>query len=124
MAEYLVAPLEEPEWVLEVDEFAEALRARWPGVRVGLGSVEGSSVVLEAVVPLEPAPRELGVALSGTRQAVSLDPADAEAAAEFALWMAESVLPGRGLHLIEASSYRTVELTPGMTPEVLLDALG
>ncbi|WP_405060274.1 hypothetical protein OG474_01170 [Kribbella sp. NBC_01505] len=123
MAEYLVAPLEEPDWALEVDDFADALQGRWPGVRVGRGSVEGSTMALEALVPLEPAPRELGVALSGTRQAVSLEPADAEAAAEFAQWMASSLLPGRGLHLIEPGSYRTVELTPDISVGEILAAL-
>ncbi|GAB3953425.1 hypothetical protein GCM10029976_093560 [Kribbella albertanoniae] len=122
MAEYLVAPLEEPGWALEVDDFAEALERRWPGVRIGRGSVEGSTMALEALVPLEPAPRELGVALSGTRQAVSLDPADAESAAEFAQWMG-SLLPGRGLHLIEPGSYRTIELTAAISAEEILAAL-
>ncbi|MFI5735202.1 hypothetical protein ACIA49_34135 [Kribbella sp. NPDC051587] len=123
MAEYLVAPLEEPDWVLEVDDFAEALQSRWPGARVGRGSVEGSTMAFEALISLEPAPRELGVALSGTRQAVSLDPADAEAAAEFAQWMASSVLPGAGLHLIEPGSYRTVELSADISVGQILAAL-
>jgi hypothetical protein len=60
MVEYLVAPLEEPAWALEVDDFAEALRSRWLGVRVGRGGVEGSTMALEALMALEPAPRELG----------------------------------------------------------------
>jgi hypothetical protein len=118
MTEYLVAPLDEPDWVVDAETFATALRDRWPGVRVEVGAVAGSSMGLEALIPLEPAPRELGVALSGTGQAVSLDPADAQAAAEFAEWFVQAVLPGqRGLHLIEPGSMRTVELTDGLSAE-------
>jgi hypothetical protein len=121
MTEYLVAPLDEPEWRVEAEALADGLRDRWPGVRIGVGSVEGSSMALEALIPLAPPPRELGVALSGTGQAVTLDPADAEAAAEFAVWYVERFLPGKtGIHLIEPASMRTVELTDDLTPEALL----
>ncbi|MEI8410659.1 MULTISPECIES: hypothetical protein [unclassified Kribbella] len=124
MTEYLVAPLEEPDWVVEAEDLAAALRERWPDARVEVGAVAGSSMALEALIPLEPAPRELGVALSGTGQAVSLDPADAEAAAEFAEWFVRRVLPGRrGLHLIEPGSMRMVDLSDPMTAAQILDAI-
>ena len=118
MASYVLAPLEEPEWVVDAQRFAVELRRRWFGVRVEVGAVAGSSMALEALIPLEPAPRELGVALSGTGRAVSLDPADADAAAEFAEWFVRAVVPGRrGLHLIEPGSMRTVELTDSLSAE-------
>ena len=124
MTEYVVAPLDEPEWTVDTDQFATALRERWPGVRVETGAVAGSTMALEALIPLEPRPRELGVALSGSRQAVSLEPADAEGAAEFAEWFVRSVLPGqRGLHLIEPASMRTVELTDGLTADQILERI-
>jgi hypothetical protein len=121
MNEYVVGPLDEPDWAIDANELAVALRERWPGVRIGMGGIDGSTMALEALIPLEPAPRELGVALSGTGQAVTLDPADPESAAEFAVWMAEKMLPGRrGLHLIEPGSMRMVELTGGLsTADVL-----
>ncbi|MFI5706270.1 hypothetical protein [Kribbella sp. NPDC051620] len=68
-----------------------------------------------------PSPRELGVALSGTGQAVTLEPADAEGAAEFAVWYFERFLAGRtGIHLIGPARMRTAELTAGLKPEDLL----
>jgi hypothetical protein len=124
MTEYLVAPLDEPEWTVAAEELAAGLRERWPGARVGLGAVEGSSMGLEALIPLAPSPRELGIALSGTGQAVTLEPADAEAAAEFAVWYFGRFLAGRqGVHLIEPATMRTVELTDGLTPEMVLERL-
>ncbi|TWD73085.1 hypothetical protein FB561_6970 [Kribbella amoyensis] len=117
MSEYLVAPMEEPDWVVSAEELAAALRERWPLARVGLGAVEGSSMLLEALIPLQPAPRELGVALSGTGQAVTLEPADLEAAAEFAVWFAGTLLPGRGIHLIEPGSMRSVEIVAGVSAD-------
>ncbi|MER7245682.1 hypothetical protein [Kribbella sp. NPDC000426] len=118
MTEYVVAPLEQPDWVVDAGEFAAALRERWPGARVEVGAVAGSTMGLEALIPLGPGSRELGVALSGTGQAVSLEPADAEAAAEFAEWFVRVVLPGRpGIHLIEPASMTTVELTPELSAD-------
>lgn len=125
MTEYLVAPLDEPEWTVSAEELAAGLQERWPGVRVELGAVEGSSMSLEALIPLVPSPRELGLALSGTGQAVTLEPADAEAAAEFAVWYFGRFLAGRqGVHLIEPATMRTVELTDGLTSEMVLERLG
>jgi hypothetical protein len=124
MTEYLVAPLEEPDWVVDAEELAAGLRDRWPGVRVGIGAVEGSSMGLEALIPLAPSPRELGVALSGTGQAVTLEPADAEGAAEFAVWYFERFLVGRtGVHLIEPATMRMVELREDLTVETLLEQI-
>jgi hypothetical protein len=122
---YVVAPLDEPQWGLDAADLAAGLRDRWPGVRIELGAVEGSSMVLEALIPLAPEPRELRVALSGTGQAVTLEPADAAAAAEFAVWYFERLLAGRtGVHLIEPAAMRTVELTDGLTAEELLARIG
>lgn len=124
MTEYLVAPLDEPDWAVSAEDLAAGLRDRWPAARVGLGAVEGSSMGLEALIPLAPSPRELGVALSGSGRAVTLEPADAEAAAEFAVWYFGRFLAGRkGVHLIEPSTMRTVELTDDLTPEMLLDRI-
>lgn len=124
MTEYLVTALEEPEWRVDADELAAGLRDRWPGVRIGLGAVEGSSMVLEALIPLGAPGRELGVALSGTGQAVSLEPADAAGAAEFAVWFFERFLPDvEGVHLIEPGTMRTAELTDGLTVEELLSRM-
>lgn len=82
-------------------------------------------MALEALIPLAPGPRELGVALSGTGQAVTLEPGDAEAAAEFAVWYFERFLRGRtGVYLIEATTMRTLELTVGLTTEELLTLIG
>ena len=81
MTEYVVAPLEQPDWTVDAEHFTGALRERWPQARVEVGAVAGSTMRLEALIPLGPGTRELGVALSGTGQAVSLEPADAEAAA-------------------------------------------
>ena len=118
MTEYVVAPLEQPDWTVDAEHFAGALRERWPQARVEVGAVPGSTMRLEALIPLGPGTRELGVALSGTGHAVSLEPADAEAAAEFAEWFVRVVLPGSsGLHLIEPASMRTVELTPGLSAD-------
>jgi hypothetical protein len=94
MTEYVVAPLEEPDWVVDAQRFADALAERWPQARVEVGALPGSTMALEALIPLEPAPRELGVALSGSGQAVSLEPSDAAAAAEFAEWFVHVVMPG------------------------------
>ncbi|MEV6267493.1 hypothetical protein AB0L64_10010 [Kribbella sp. NPDC051936] len=125
MTEYIVAPLEEPEWVVDTGRFAEALAERWPAARVETGAVPGSTMALEALIPLEPAPRELGVALSGSGQAVSLEPADAEAAADFAEWFVRVVLPGQsGVHLIEPASMRTVELTGDLTAAEIRQRIG
>jgi hypothetical protein len=30
MTEYLVAPLDEPDWKIDAEEFASGLRSRWP----------------------------------------------------------------------------------------------
>jgi hypothetical protein len=119
VTEYVLAPLEEPGWVVDAEELAAGLRERWPGVRIGVGTVP-----LEALIPLEPAPRELGVVLSGTGQAVSLEAADAEAAVEFSVWFFERFLAGRAeVHLIAPGSMRTVELSHGVTVEELLARL-
>ncbi|MGW1345330.1 hypothetical protein ACWCOV_30080 [Kribbella sp. NPDC002412] len=124
MTEYLVAPLEEPDWVVSAEELAAALQERWPAARIEVGAVQGSSMALEALIPFEPGPRELGVALSGTGQAVTLDPADVEAAAEFAEWFVRRVLPGqRGLHLIEPGSMRTVDLSDNLTAAQIADRI-
>jgi hypothetical protein len=124
MSDFVVAPLEEPTWSVSAEDLAVALRRRWPDVRVGLGSVEGSSMILEALIPAEPGRAELGIALSGTGQAVTLDPADLEGAADFAVWFATNLAPGEsGLHLIEPGSMRTVELTAGITPREVRERL-
>jgi hypothetical protein len=124
MTEYIVAPLDEPDWKVDAEEFANGLRGRWPAARVGLGSVEGSSMALEALIPLQPSSRELGIALSGTGQAVTLDPADPAAAAEFASWFVGQFLSGRsGVHLIEPSSMQTVEITADLSGEEILNRL-
>ncbi|MGC4938066.1 hypothetical protein [Kribbella sp. DT2] len=125
MSEFVVAPLEEPTWSVSAEEFAAALRARWPGVRVEVGAVEGSSMALEALIPEGEGGWELGIALSGTGQAVTLEPADLEGAAEFAVWFVETVVPGQvGLHLMEPGSMRSVELVAGMTPADVCERLG
>ncbi|WP_432877714.1 hypothetical protein ACQPYH_29310 [Kribbella sp. CA-245084] len=123
--EYVVAALAEPDWTVDAEQFAVALRARWPQARVEVGAVAGSTMGLEALIPLGPGPRELGVALSGTGQAVSLEPADAEAAAEFAEWFVRVVLPGRpGIHLIEPASMHVVELTPELSADEIRQRIG
>jgi hypothetical protein len=125
MSDFLVAPLEEPTWSVPAEEFAAALRGRWPDVRVEIGAVDGSSMALEALIPAGPGGRELGIALSGTGQAVTLDPADLEGAAEFAMWFVETVVPGEaGVHLIEPGSMRSVELVAGLTPADVRERLG
>ena len=125
MSDFLVAPLEEPTWSVPAEDLAAALRERWPDVRVEIGSVRGSSMALEALIPSGPGGRELGVALSGTGQAVTLEPAELEGAAEFAVWFVETVVPGEeGLHLIEPGSMRTVELVAGLTPADVRERLG
>ncbi|WP_432938199.1 hypothetical protein ACQPXM_26760 [Kribbella sp. CA-253562] len=124
MSDFLVAPLEEPTWSVSADNLAVALRGRWPDVRVGLGGVEGSSMALEALIPAGPGGGELGIALSGTGQAVTLDPADLEGAAEFAVWFAANLVPeDSGLHLIEPGSMRSVELVAGITPREVREQL-
>lgn len=63
--------------------------------------------------------------MSGTGQAVSLEPADAEAAAEFAEWFVCVVVPGRlGVHLIEPASMQVVELTPGLSVDEIRQRIG
>jgi hypothetical protein len=117
---YVLAPLEEPEWRVAPEGFAVALRERWAGVRVEIGV--GSGVAVEALISVEG--RELGVALSGTGQAVVLEPADLEGASEFAVWFAENLVPGdSGLHLIEPGSLRSVELA-GLSPAEVVERLG
>ncbi|ONI74408.1 hypothetical protein BWI15_13950 [Kribbella sp. ALI-6-A] len=121
---YVLAPLEESAWSVSAEDLAVALRGRWPDVRVGFGSVGGSSMILEALIPGGSGRGELGIALSGTGQAVTLDPADLEGAAEFAVWFAADVAPGdSGLHLIEPGSMRSVELVTGITPREVRERL-
>lgn len=124
MTEYTVMPLTEPDWMLDPADLAARVQARWPEARVLVGSVEGSTMAVEALVPMEPPPRELGIALSGNGQAISLDPADPDSAAAFACWFVEqfpSLDPP--LHLIEDGSMRGVELTRGVTEATVLAGL-
>jgi hypothetical protein len=118
---YVVAPLEEPGWRVAPQVLAVALRERWMGARVEVGA--GSGVALEALISV--GGRELGIALSGTGQAVTLDPAQLEGAAEFAVWFVETVVPGEvGVHLIEPGSMRSVELMAGLTAADVRESLG
>jgi hypothetical protein len=49
MTEYVVAPLEEPDWVVDAQRFADALAERWPQARVEVGALPGSTMALEAL---------------------------------------------------------------------------
>jgi hypothetical protein len=73
-------------------------------------------MALEALVPFARPGRELGLALSGSRQAITLDPGTKESPAEFTVWFATQ-LPERTLpvHLIENGSMRSIRLNVDTT---------
>lgn len=124
MAEYALAPLEEPPWSLDADEFAQSLRKRWPDARVGVRDLEGSPMVLHALIPLSPPRRELGIALGSSGKFVTLDPAEPDTAAEFAYWYVRQVPKGgTPVHLISTESSNSIELTTEMSETDIMDKL-
>lgn len=124
MTDYTITTLDEPDWVIDADELAVRMRSTWPGARVQVGSVEGSSTALEAILPIAPPDRELGITLSGTGQAAHLEATDAQSVAEFTHWFMRTFLAGKaGVKLIEESSMRLVDVSSETGVDELVEQL-
>ena len=121
MPEYGIGPMTEPTWRLDPQQFAAALRTQWPQVRVGFPSEPNSPAILQSLIPFDSPRRELGVDLMQSGQFVSLDPADPDTAAEFAVWFVH-LLPSADtpiyLHLKE--NWRPLEITATTTPAEII----
>lgn len=120
MPEYVLAPLERPEWSLKPHDLAAQIRARWPGARVSVEADPNAPMALHALIPFAPPKRELGVAMVRTGDYLSLDPADPETAAEFASWLIQ-LIPDVGpkLHVLPKERWDPMPLEPG-TPEATI----
>ena len=101
MAEYALAPLEQPDWSLSPDDFAERIIQQWPTARVEVETDRSAPMALHALIPFDAPRRELGIAMVRTGDYVSLDPADPDTAAEFAVWFVNQIpAGGPSLHIL------------------------
>ncbi len=83
---YALAPRTEPGWRFTPDDFAVRIKRRWPRARVGQSEPPGSPTLWHAIIPAQPAARELHVVLLHPGWAVALDPATPADAVDFTLW--------------------------------------
>jgi hypothetical protein len=124
MPEYALAPLEQPEWVLEPHELAVQIRARWPAARVAVDADPNAPMVLHALIPFTSPKRELGVAMVRTGDYLSLESADPDMAAEFAAWLVR-LIPDGGptLHILPKDRWDPMPVELGAPAAAISDHL-
>ena len=123
MPEYTITARERPSWQFTAEDFAEAIRKRWPNARVGIRDLPRSPMIVHALVPFEPPRRELGIALSSLGNAVILDPADPDTAAEFVLWYVTQLPEFDPPVYLFTDDMRSVELRPDVTADEIVRTL-
>lgn len=122
MAEYALAPLEQPDWSLSPDDLAERILQHWPAARVEIETDRSAPMALHALIPFEPPRRELGIAMVWTGDYLSLDPADPDTAAEFAAWVVNQIpTGGPSLHILPKERWDPMPIDRA-TPEQAIAA--
>ena len=121
MAEYAIGPVEEPPWRFEAKDFALRLHERWPNARIGINDSDENLTSLDALIPHDPPARELGIALHRNGQFFSLDPADPDTTAEFAVWLMRQV-PANDpqVNIIKPSTWPPFPLTTETTEQQII----
>jgi hypothetical protein len=116
MAEFLITPKDAVEWALSVEDFADAVAARWPeaGVR---GWGDGAHLAASAWVRTDNAWDDILIELHPAGNTIGLDVRSYESAAEIACWWRRLVPPDIGvLWLFDRSFGGYTEVWPDTVP--------
>ena len=113
----MAAPLDQPPWSFEPQEWLDAVRERWPGATGQVAAVASKPTAAYAMLPGDP--DELEVALRRDRCTVAFEPLLPDRIAEFvAWWVTRLPAPEPPVHLfIGGNADRSLPLTAGLTAD-------